>query len=245
MINKLIWLLKISLFYIANLTSTALCFIIAVFLCIIPTSYNIKFKILSTWSRFFISSAKLILGLNYRVFGAENIPKDPCVIMSNHQSTWDAIVMQVIMPTQCWVLKKELLNVPLFGVMLRAIKPIAVDRKDKNSVKQLILQGKKRIAEGVFVIIFPEGTRVNIDRYKPYSRSGAALAIEAKSLILPIAHNAGAFWPRGPIPKKAGTIDIIIGSPINSENKDPSVLTKEVEEWINHKRKSLDTAQES
>ena len=149
--------------------------------------------------------------------------------------------MQVLLPPQTWVLKKELLYIPFFGWALALIKPIAINRKDKlSALKQLIKQGSARLKENISILIFPEGTRVSIGKTKPFSRSGAALAIETSTNILPIAHNAGKFWPRGPWIKSPGTVQIIIGKEISVKNNSSSTLTKEIEGWINNTKKKID-----
>lgn len=239
MFNKILWYFRVSLFYILLTISTATFFVFAVAFLLLPVRYRLRYKVLSMWSFIFISCSKHLLGLDYEIKGSKNIPKEACVILSNHQSTWDTIIMQIIFPAQSWVLKKELLKIPLFGVILASLKPIAIDRTKKSSVKDLIMYGLKRLEENIWVVIFPEGTRVKVNSSKPFSRSGAALAIEANKPIIPVAHNAGEFWPRGPIPKKPGKISIIIGEPIFPGTLDAASLTKNVEEWINNTRKTL------
>jgi 1-acyl-sn-glycerol-3-phosphate acyltransferase len=235
MINKILWGLRLLTFYGCNLISAMFFFVLAAIFLPLPLPYRFKYKILQSWSLFFIFSAKKICGLRYQVTGIKNIPSTAAVVLSNHQSTWEAIFMQVLLPTQCWVLKRELLLIPFFGWALALLKPIAINRKNSNAAKQLLKQGAKRLRDGIFVIIFPEGTRVQVGACKPFKRSGAALAKEAGVDILPIAHNAGKLWPRGLWITKPGTIKVVIGKPIRSAAHSVAELTT----WINDTKASL------
>lgn len=194
--------------------------------------YKVRYRIVTTWSHFFIFWAKIAGGLNYTVIGREHIPKQNAIVFSNHQSMWETIFMQVLLPYQAWVLKKELLRIPFFGWGLALIEPISINRKQFNSIKELIRQGKNCLQKGRWVIIFPEGTRVAPGVDHRYTRSGAALAEETGFPVLPIAHNAGNFWPRGFLIKKTGTIQVSIGPLINTQGKDTSEINSLAEQWI-------------
>jgi 1-acyl-sn-glycerol-3-phosphate acyltransferase len=188
-----------------------------------------RYWLITRWSHFFIFWAKITCGLNYRVKGLENIPKQNAIVFCNHQSVWETIFLQVLLPTQTWVLKKELLYIPFFGWGLALLDPIAIDRKHFRSVKELIKQGKAKLALGRWVVIFPEGTRVLPGVQKPFLRSGAALAHGSGYPILPITHNAGKFWPRGFLIRKSGTIDVVISPVIYPEHKAITDINKEAE----------------
>lgn len=234
---NIFWTSRICLLYFCSFTILIFYFFLSMIFMWLP--YNRLYNILVQWSYITIWLAKVICGLKYELSGKENIPKNAVIVMSNHQTMWDTIIMQVIIPPQTWILKKELLSIPFFGWLLRTLKPIAIDRKKSSSIKQLISQGIKRLKEDVFIIMFPEGTRVPVNKTKPFTRSGAALAIAANSSILPIAHNAGEFWPKGLWIKKPGTIKIVIGPLITINDKNAKEITQEVENWINAKRKEL------
>lgn len=197
-----------------------------------------RYYLITSWSHFFIWWAKVSCGLKYQVIGRENIPTEPCVILCNHQSTWETIFMQVLLPPQSWVLKRELLFIPFFGWGLALLKPIAIDRKSQSAVTATLQQGKERLTEGRYVIFYPEGTRVPVGVKHKFSRTGAALAIAAGKPVVPIAHNAGNFWPRGPWIKKSGTITIAIGAKIF--NDDPSTVTSIAQEWIDVAKSQMD-----
>lgn len=203
--------------------------------------YKVRYRIITAWSYFFIFWARVTCGLRYKVTGRKNLPKQNAIIFSNHQSMWETIFMQVLLPYQAWVLKKELLSIPVFGWGLALIEPIAINRKSMNSVKELIRQGKKCLQKGRWVVIFPEGTRVAPGKDHRFSRSGAALAEATHYPIVPIAHNAGLFWPRGFLIKKSGTIQVKIGPIIHSKGKSAAEINKEAELWI--KKTALDLNQ--
>jgi 1-acyl-sn-glycerol-3-phosphate acyltransferase len=194
--------------------------------------FHLRYFIITRWSCFFIAWAKWTCDLNYNVQNQENIPKQTCIVFSNHQSMWETIFMQVLFPNQAWVLKKELLQMPFFGWGLSLLKPIAIDRKNINSVKQLIEQGKQCLQENRWVIIFPEGTRVFPGVEHRYSRSGAALAEATRYPVLCVAHNAGLFWPKGFWIKKSGTVQVVIGFLIDSKDKTTAEIQKLTEQWM-------------
>lgn len=202
--------------------------------------FKLRYYLITRWSHFFIFWAKTTCGINYTIEGKQNIPKQNAIIFSNHQSMWETIFFQVLFPEQCWVLKKELLYIPFFGWGLALLDPIAINRQHFNSVKALIQQGKERLEKGRWVIIFPEGTRVAPNEIHRYSRSGAALAEATGYPILPMAHNAGIYWPRGFLIKQPGTIRIVIGQLIEAKGKTATALNAEAEDWIRGKTKKID-----
>jgi 1-acyl-sn-glycerol-3-phosphate acyltransferase len=188
----------------------------------------------TAWSRTTLWGLKRICGLSYRVEGKENIPKDSCIVLSNHQSTWETIALITLIPhPKVWVLKRELLYLPIFGWVMIHFKPIAINRKaGRKSVKQIIEQGTKRLNDGYSVIIFPEGTRVPLGEKKRYGVGAALLAEKSGYPILPIAHNAGVFWKRRGIIKYPGVIDVRIGPIIMSKGIKAIELNNLVENWI-------------
>lgn len=186
------------------------------------------------WSGFFVWFAKVMCGLECRVEGLENLPKTPCVALSNHQSAYETIFFQKVLPMQTWVLKQELRFIPFFGWGLAMLEPIAIRRGSQGALEQVLQQGVEKIKQGRWVILFPEGTRVPPGEYKRYSKTGATLAIAAQCPIIPIAHNAGVFWPKGFFIDKPGVISMRIGPAIVPKGKDDSAveLTKKAEDWI-------------
>jgi 1-acyl-sn-glycerol-3-phosphate acyltransferase len=235
--NKLIWPLRLFVFYLGIIPATV---IIATsgWLCA-PLPAPWRYIIITSWSRFFIFWAKTSCGLRYKVIGKSNLPKAPFVVLCNHQSMWETIFMQVLLPPQSWVLKRELLWIPFFGWGLALIKPIAVSRSKLSDIKVILQKGMHRLNEGLCVVFYPEGTRIAPGEKRRYSRTGAALAIAAKVPVVPIAHNAGNFWPRGPWIKHSGIITVRIGEPIDSYNQSTAELTSTAENWINEQRKTM------
>ena len=188
-----------------------------------------QYAIARSWARLLLWMLERLCGLRFIVSGRENIPAGNHVVMCNHTSAWETVAQFLLFPPQVWVLKRELLWIPLVGWGLRRLRPIAINRgAGHRAVGQVIEQGKERLAEGLWVIIFPEGTRVRAGQAKKYGVSGALLATAAGRLVVPVAHNAGEFWPRRGFLKKAGTIQVVIGKPIDAAGKDPRVLNDEV-----------------
>jgi len=198
--------------------------------------YRSQYAIARSWARILFWMLERLCGLRYTVSGRENIPAGNHIVMSNHTSAWETVAQFLLFPPQVWVLKRELLWIPFVGWGLRQLRPIAINRgAGHRAVNQVIEQGQERLAEGLWVIIFPEGTRVVRGQARKYGVSGALLATAAGKMVVPLAHNAGEFWPRRGFLKKAGTVQVVIGRPIDAAGKDPRALNDEV-------RQSIETA---
>lgn len=173
-------------------------------------------------------------GIHYQVSGMENIPERPCIIYSKHQSTWETFFLQTLFAPQAQVIKKELLSIPFFGWAFSLLAPIAIDRsKRREAMEEIIRQGRKRLDDQIWVLIFPEGTRVNAGQRKAFTRGGATLAKATGYPLLPIAHNAGLFWPNNRFLKFPGTVQVVIGRPITPTQGTVEDLTEEGQRWIN------------
>lgn len=195
--------------------------------------YRQQFGLARTWARWLLWVLQRLCGLGYVVEGREHIPAGNHIAMSNHTSAWETVAPFVLLPPQVWVLKRELLWVPFMGWGLKRLRPIAINRgAGHRAVSQVVEQGASRLADGLWVIIFPEGTRVVAGQQRKYGVSGALLAEATGKLIVPISHNAGAFWPRRGFLKRRGTIQVIIGSPIDPAGKEPRQLNEEVRRAI-------------
>ncbi len=232
-----LWYLRLIIFYMGVIPATVIIATLGWICAPLPSLWC--YKIITSWSHFFIWWAKVICGLKYEVVGLENLPTAPYVVLCNHQSMWETIFMQVLLPPQSWVLKRELLWIPFFGWGLALIKPIAVSRANLRDIRIILQKGMQRINAGRCVVFYPEGTRLAPHEQKRFSRTGAALAIAANVPIIPIAHNAGLFWPRGPWIKQPGTIQVRIGSAVTAEPQDASVFTTAAENWINEQKARL------
>jgi 1-acyl-sn-glycerol-3-phosphate acyltransferase len=194
--------------------------------------YSTRQKFLSQWAIFCIWWLKITLNITTTIIGQENVNKSPCVIISNHQSTWETLAFQTIFPAHTWVLKKELLWLPVFGWSLALLKPIIINRGDKlNAIKKVISQGSDRLKKGISVVVFPEGTRQPYNQLGEYQNGGAAIAKKSGYDIIPVYHNAGKIWPKGGFIKKSGVITIVIGEAISSSSMTSSGITEEIRNW--------------
>jgi len=195
--------------------------------------YPAQFAIARTWARILFWVLERLCGLKYVVEGRERIPSGNHIVMSNHTSAWETVAQFLIFPPQVWVLKRELLWIPFVGWGLKLLRPIAINRGEGHrAVNQVVDQGKARLADGLWIIIFPEGTRVVSGETRKFGVSGALLAIAAGRSVVPLAHNAGTFWARRGFLKKPGTIRVVIGEPIESAGKNPRELNEEVKQAI-------------
>lgn len=199
-----------------------------------------RFRIIRPWSQIMLAWLRLTCGLSHRVTGAENIPAHPCVILSKHQSAWETLAFQGIFPPMVWVLKRELLRIPFFGWGLALGNPIAIDRgSPREALRQLTIQGKKRLAEGFCVVVFPEGTRVKPGQKGKYNVGGAWLATHNDAVVVPVAHNAGEFWGKNAFLKRSGVITLSIGQPIDARGMKADELNARVEAWIENEMTRL------
>jgi 1-acyl-sn-glycerol-3-phosphate acyltransferase len=202
--------------------------------------FPVRYRLIRQWARFQIFLLKTLCGLDYRVEGREHLPAGAAIIMSKHQSAWETIAFQEIFPPQTWVLKRELMWIPLFGWGLALLKPIAIDRgAGRQAIEQIIAQGRERLQSGIWVVVFPEGTRVAPGARRRYGIGGAVLAAETGYPVVPVAHNAGLFWPRRGFLKKPGTIRVAIGPAIDPRGKKAEEIIKQTQAWIENTMRQL------
>lgn len=198
-----------------------------------PLSVHTRYKIGVNYARANIFLLKHICKLELEVKGKENIPAGAAIAMAKHQSSYETFALQVILPSQTWVLKKELLRIPIFGWGLAMIEPIAINRAaGRKAVDQMVEQGQVKLDEGRWIIIFPEGTRVNPGKNSRYKLGGAIMASRVDYPVVPIAHNAGEFWPRHSFIKWPGKVTFVIGPAIHGFGRDPDEIINEVKTWI-------------
>ena len=211
-----------------------------------PLSRMGRFRVISWWSKIMLFTARVVCRLDYRVEGRENLPARPCVILSKHQSAWETLAFQSVFPPQVHVLKRELLWIPFFGWGLGMMSPIAINRaKGRAALRQLARLGKERILQGFWVVIFPEGTRVEPGKRRKYQPGGAWLAVQTGAPVVPVAHNAGLYWPKGAFLKLPGTITMRIGPAIPTEGRDPAEVIAETERWIEQQQAEICPARNS
>ena len=233
--------LRSCLFFLLQLLLTPPYAVIAVLT--FPFNALTRYRIISVWARLMMLALDHLCGIKFRVIGAENIPSAPCVILSKHQSAWETFAFQLIFPPQVYVIKRELLWIPFFGWGLAMCSPIAINRgAGPRAARQMLSQGKDRLARGFCVIVYPEGTRVAPGTRGKYQSSGSAIAIHAGVPVLPVAHNAGRCWQRNAFLKLPGTITVSIGPPLNTTGRKADALTREVEAWIENEMQQIDDA---
>lgn len=197
------------------------------------------------WLKLSVDSARWIIGIRYQVFGRENLPKgssDPAVLLVKHQSTWETFAMPAIMPHPlAYVFKKELLRVPFFGWAMGRLDMIHIDRSQRaRAFAKVVQQGRRLMQQGVWVIMFPEGTRIPRGEVGEYKTGGTRLAIAAGVPVIPIAVTSGRCWPSKAFVKRPGIVDISIGKPIPSEGRKAEELMAEVQQWIESEMRRLD-----
>lgn len=199
-----------------------------------PFPFRLRYKFISQWARFNLWWLKLTCGLTYQVDGRENIPNEPAIVFCKHQSAWETLALQEIFPPQIWLMKRELLWIPFFGWGLAMLDPIAIDRNaGRRALRQLVEQGTQRLRTGRWVVIFPEGTRLAPGAHQRFLPGGAKLAQESGFPVVPVAHNAGCFWPRKSFLKRPGVIRVVVGPIIQSAGKSTSEINQQAEKWIN------------
>ncbi len=205
-----------------------------------PFSPLTRYRLISSYAHTMLWVLKVVCGIRHEVTGIENIPSSPCIVLCKHQSAWETLALQAIFPPQAWVLKRELLWIPFFGWGLAMTSPIAINRSDgKGAVKQLLKQGKQRLAQGFFVVIFPEGTRVPYGERGKYKVGGALLAASAGVPVVPVAHNAGRLWGRNAFVKRPGLITMSIGEPIQTKGLKADEINARTEAWIENEIQQL------
>lgn len=208
--------------------------------------YRMRYRFITQWNRFNLWCVEKVCGLRYEVQGREHIPPGPCVILCKHQSAWETYALPCIFPQMLtWVCKRELLWIPFFGWGFAMLRPIAIDRNaGRKALEQLVAQGIARLKRGRSVVIFPEGTRVAPGEKRRYAIGGAMLAERSGYPVLPIAHNAGVFWPKRGFIKRPGTIHLVIGPVIESKGRSAAEINAQAEGWIEEKMQTLNATKE-
>ena len=203
---------------------------------LLPLTIEQRYVIPRTWGRFLTWLAGPICGLRFVVEGQGNLPNEPFISLWKHSSAWETMAQMFVVPTASWLLKREVIWIPVIGWAVSTYKPIAINRSAGHSaVNQVVRQGRERLAAGMGVIVYPEGTRVAPGQTRKYGVSGALLATETGTLVVPIAHNAGHFWKRRSILKKPGLIRVVIGPPIDPAGLTAREVNERAQQWIEAK----------
>jgi len=232
-----------SLIYFVLMALSAALFGLAISLLgwALPVGYSDR--IATAWGKTNLWLMRLVCGLKVRIEGGENLPSGSAIVMSKHQSAWETISLRgLLIPPQSWVLKKELMNIPIFGWALRFARAIAIDRKaGRRAIVKVVEEGSRHLEDGRLVVIFPEGTRTAPGERKKYGLGGAMLAERTGCAVVPIAHNAGVFWARRGVKKYPGTIQVRVGEPISTQGRKAADIMREVEGWIEQQMEELPT----
>ena len=210
--------------------------VIVLISALLPLTLEQRYVVPRTWGLFLTWLAGAVCGLRYTIEGQENLPDRPFISLWKHSSTWDTMAQMFVVPPAAWLLKREVTWIPIVGWAVSTYKPIAINRSaGHRAVNQVVSQGRERLASGMGIIVYPEGTRVMPGQTRKYGISGALLATQTGTPVVPIAHNSGYFWRRRSIMKKAGTIRVVIGPPIDPTGMDPRELNNQVQQWIEAK----------
>ncbi len=237
--------LRATLFYIGfypvTLVFAAFCLLVGWMLPFRP-----RFKLFTLMNYFSMFWLRLCCGVKYRVEGRENLPQDTAyVVVANHSSEWETLFLQTLIRPQSAVLKQELLKIPFFGWALGMLKPIALDRsKRRGALKQLLTQGKDRLGDGINVVIFPQGTRVETGKLGKFNKGGAMLAASGQVPVVPLAHDAGLFWPGKSYVKYPGTVTVRIGSPVEAVDRSVDDIHKDSIGWLEAQMRDLKVVDE-
>lgn len=231
--------LRSVLFFLGQVI-TAPIFTLLAFIAL-PLNPVTRNDLISGWARSMIWWLRITCNIRHEVTGLENLPKTPSIILSKHQSAWETLAFQAIFPTQVYVLKRELLWIPIFGWGLAMSSPIAIDRSaGREALKKLVSNGAARLKKGLWVVIFPEGTRKAPGEKGKYQIGGAWLATHTKTQVVPVAHNAGRYWAKNSFIKRPGIIRVHIGKPIQAAGLKADTLNQQVEQWIESEMAVLD-----
>jgi len=198
-----------------------------------PFGYRPLYALVKGWTGTVVHLARALCGIDYRIVGREHIPDKPVIVLSKHQSAWETFFFLHLFPAQVWLLKRELLRIPFFGWGLAMLKPIAIDRSARfAALKQVVNEGRDRLARGLWIVVFPEGTRVRPGENRPYRVGGAWLAIQTGTQVLPVALNSGEFWGKDSFLKRPGTITVSIGPSLDPNGLGADELNEKVKTWI-------------
>lgn len=213
------------------------------FLCLAcaPLPLPLRYRITVGWPWLVLKAGEVLCGMRHRVIGWENLPDEPVIVLSKHQSTWETFFYAAKLPRSlCFVFKRELLWIPFFGWGIGLLDMIHIDRrKGRDAFESVVRQGREKLDQGRWILLFPEGTRTPIGQQGNYKSGGARLAVRTGAPVVPIAVNSGECWPKTRFVKTPGLITVSIGKPIASEGKSAEELNREVEAWIEAEMRRL------
>jgi 1-acyl-sn-glycerol-3-phosphate acyltransferase len=236
--SKTVLYIRSLLFWIGFIVNTTVFGSLVVLLFFTPSAFRLR--IARLWSHTNNFLLKLFCGIDFKVQGEENLNVDTAIILSKHQSTWETLAMHSFTPYVHWVFKRELMYIPIFGWALSLTDPIAINRgAGRAAINQLIKEGTKKLNDGKWMVLFPEGTRTSPGKTHKYKIGGAMLAEKSGYPVIPIAHNAGEFWPKHSFIKWPGTINVVIGPAITTKGRTAEEINDEVYRWIETTMKDI------
>jgi 1-acyl-sn-glycerol-3-phosphate acyltransferase len=236
--SKPVLILRSILFWFGFIINTAVFGLLI--LIFFFTSSETRLQLARLWSKVNNILLRLFCGITYRIEGKGNLDVDTAIVLCKHQSTWETLAMHAFMPLLRWVFKRELMYIPIFGWALAMTDPIAINRgTGRVAIKQLISEGTKKLDDGKWLILFPEGTRTAPGKTHKYKIGGALLAEKSGYPVIPVAHNAGEFWPRHSFIKWPGTISVVIGPAIKTKGRLADDINAEVADWIESTMKQI------
>lgn len=238
-LNQINSFMRSLLFSIFMITFT----IIYSFLCVMafPLPFSFRYKMITFWDKTIISALKILCHIDFQVEGLENIPQDRNgIVLCKHQSTWETFFLPTLFNQAAIIVKRELLWVPFWGWGLAIIEPIAINRNNTSSaMQQIINKGRKCLEQGRWIMVFPEGTRMAPGMIGNYRIGGALLAVKTGYPVIPVAHNAGSYWPKRKFIKRPGTIKVMIGPLIDTKNRKAEEILEEAKIWIETKMEGI------
>lgn len=227
-----------AIFFVAMTTSALVVGLMT--LLVYPWGFDVRYRVAQLWVRFVLWALARICHLHFEVRGLENVPARNAIVASKHQSTWETIGLQTVFRPVCFILKRELLQLPVWGWAMASLEPIAIDRAAKSAaMKQVLREGESRLMSGRWLILFPEGTRVAPGQKGRYGASAGMLAQRTGYPVVPVAHNAGEFWARHGFLKHPGTISMRIGPPIEPAALTATEISQRAEQWIESQMSEL------
>ena len=217
-------------------TCSIISMLIFSFVCLasllVPLSY--RHRSIRCYLRFYMWLLATVCHIRYEVEGLEHVPSDRVgVVLCKHSSAWETFFMPLVFHDPAVIAKRELSWIPFFGWGLLSSEPILINRSDKTSaMQQIINKGKRALDKGRWILVFPEGTRVPFGQTGKYHLGGARLAVANHVPVIPVAHNAGYFWPKRGFIKRPGTVKVVIGPLMETSGRTPDEVMQSAKVWI-------------
>ena len=233
MLSRLLGAARALAFYVGYALVTMLWASLAMlFAWMLPFAARFRF-VIGAWTRINLAWLRVCCGIGVSVEGRENIPETPCIVFVKHESTWETLFVQTLFAPQATLIKRELLHIPFFGWAFRLLKPIAIDRRDaRRALRALIREGRARLEQHIWVVLFPEGTRVPVGEARAFQVGGAALAAQSEAPVIVVAHDAGNVWPAHRLIKRPGVVHVKISPPITTTGMHAKDINAAARAWM-------------